>query len=180
MVKIFGKQNMNDKKSFFNMLSDKGKRYKKGKKLKGGGNSKCSGMSLGTRGKCISKETLDKNFNYLYAICKGLRNKQQKDALIDKISTNQMACIKQMINSFLQGRVKLSPEDFKKLSRDRKYLYSLISSQTPMSTKKKVLKMKGGMFMLPLLGALAPALIEPIAKSVIAPVAKGIGKVLKL
>jgi len=157
------------------MLTDKGKRYKKktGKKQKGGGR----GASVGLSGKCISPKTLQKNFHYLYAIVKGLRNKQQRDALVDLMTKSQLACIKQMITSFLKGKIQLDAGSMKKLKRDRKYLYSLVRPETPIKTKKKVIKMKGGIFFAPLLGALAPALIGPVAKgigTVVNEVAKGL------
>ncbi len=173
-----------NKKAYYELLSDKGQRFKKNKKVKGG--TKCSQSSAvvledvlpsGSRGgKCIDKDTLDKHFHYFYALWKGLKQKQQRDALIDVITPGQMACIKKVINTFLQGKVDLPEEELKKLKRDKKFLYSVVSPKTTDVIKKKVLKMKGGAIMLPLLGALLPGLLEPVAKAVIAPVAKEIFK----
>lgn len=138
---------------------------------------------MGTKGKCASQKKVLENANYLHALLKGLTNKAQKDALVDNITNGQMTCIKQMINSFLQGKVKLEDKDFKRLKRDKKYLYSIISPITNTTIKKKVLKMKGGGLLLPILGALAPGIIEPVAKTltkgVIAPVINEFGKMFK-
>ena len=155
------------------------KKYKKKKKGGGGGSGGVSSSGIGTRGKCITKKTLYKHFPYLHAIFKSIKNKEQRNALIDKITSGQMACIKQVIQTFLQGKVQLSEQDLKKIKRDKKFLYSVISNKTPLNTKKKVLKMKGAGLFLPLLSQLAPALLAPVTEKIIGPVIKEVGKVFR-
>ncbi len=156
---------------------------KKSNSTKGKRKRQHHSVGIGTKGKCASKKKVLENVNYLHALLKGLTNKAQKDALVDNITNGQMTCIKQMINSFLQGKIQLGEKDLKKLKRDKKYLYSIISPKTNDTIKKKVIKMKGGGLLLPLLGAIAPGIIEPVAKTltkgVIAPVINEFGKMFK-
>ena len=161
------------------MLSKKGRRKytsrkrskaKKKSKTKQTKSSKRSSSSCASR--CSSKykinvKRIKKHMPFFATILQNITNKKQRDALIDKITSDQMNTIKHVVNCFLRHQIKLPPEEFKKMKRQRKLLYALTDNAFKAKTRKRILRQKGGFILGPLLASLAPSLVEPIIKPVV-------------
>lgn len=91
-------------------------------------------------------------------------DKKQRHAVIDTMNNGQMKAVGTLVKSFLNNKIPVNDKALKKLKKDRKYLYGLINKKSTNSNKKKILKQKGGAIIAPILGALLPALVGPIAK----------------
>lgn len=122
-------------------------------------------------------KSVKKDFPYFYATLIGIKNRVQQGALIDKITHKQMTTIQKLVSHFLNENIPMPDAQVKKLARHKTQLYDLaVGSKKSMKHKKKILKMKGGIVIAPMLAALAPVLL----KSAISAAATGaVGGVVK-
>ena len=134
------------------------KKSKGGKKRKRSRSSKAK-CARSCGGRKINVKMIKRHMPYLLTILKNIKNKKQKDGLIDNITTSQLNTVKHLVQCFLNHKIHVAPDKLKKLKRDRRFLY-VLAKNYPAVFKKKVLKQKGGILG-PLLGALGPALIQP-------------------
>lgn len=91
---------------------------------------------------------------------------KQKKALINTLSKEQINTVGHMINNFLEKRIPVNEQAMKRLNKDKKYLYGLVSKKVPVKTKKKILQQKGGFLLGPILAGLLPAVV-PMARKVL-------------
>ena len=98
------------------------------------------------------------------------RNAIQRQALIDTMNMQQMRRIGRVVRGFLNSRYKMSNKQLKALAKNRDFVMALVNRNVPLTTKKQVLKQKGGF-----LGALLPLATSVLAK----PLTSLIGKILK-
>ena len=98
------------------------------------------------------------NINYLKLLLNS-NNRLQK-SLIQNASKEQIYSLCEIILNILNGNIKLSDEEFKKLDKKKKLLRYLVHNKTSIK-KKKYLIQKGGF-----LQFLIPSLITGIASIV--------------
>ena len=98
------------------------------------------------------------------------RNAIQRQALIDTMNMQQMRRIGRVVRGFLNSRYKMSNKQLRALAKNRDFVMALVNRNVPLTTKKQVLKQKGGF-----LGALLPLATSVLAK----PLTSLIGKILK-
>lgn len=108
---------------------------------------------------------LQKHFPTLSYIGAAKIPNKQKKALINTLSTEQIKTIGHMINNFLDRRIPVTEEAMKRLNKDKKYLYGLVSKKVPVKTKKKILTQKGGGILGPILAGLIPSVV-PLARKI--------------
>ena len=91
-----------------------------------------------------------------------IKDKGQKDALINKITKKQLGSVRTIVNKFLSGKINVKPRDMKKLEKEKNLLYGLARPEIPVDKKKEILKQKGGFLLAPLLASLAGPLVKPV------------------
>jgi hypothetical protein len=76
--------------------------------------------------------------------CKHLK-RQQKDAIIDIMTSHDFDNISTIIEHILGKQIKLPKQELKRMKKNKSYLYALLKgSKIKCSTKKEILKKKGG------------------------------------
>lgn len=126
-------------------------------------------------GKKLNMKLIEKEMHYFLSLFKYIKNKKQREALIDNITNGQLKTAKHLVKCFLNHKINVKPEEMEKLKRAKRWLYGLSDNRVDDKVKKKILKQKGGVLLGPLIGALAPALIEPVIKPVMGIVGKVLG-----
>ena len=124
-------------------------------------------------GRNIDMDRIKKHLPYFVALLKYVKNKKQKNALIDEMTNSQLKTVKHMVQCFLNHKIQVPEKDLKSMKRDKSYLYGLVRNDVAPYLKKKIIKkkivkQKGG-FLGALIGAIAPAVIGPVVK--------GLGKI---
>ena len=108
--------------------------------------------------------TFAKNLALLHVL--GTKKKAANPAfnrrLIDCLSKNQVNDVQKIVRNFLRGRYIVPKLQLKRLAADKKYIYQLANSKTPVNAKKRILKQKGG-----IIQALLPLAGKAIGKAVL-------------
>ena len=106
---------------------------------------------------------LEAELPYLVTLSKIIKNRNQKNAMIDNITPRQLATVKHLVKCFLDHKIKLPSSEMIKLKRDKRYLYGIASNRINSDLKKKILKQKGG-FLGSIIGAVIPTVVGAVGK----------------
>ena len=106
----------------------------------------------------MGKAQLKKHLPLMHYLAKG--KPKIKKAIIDESDGEVMKVFCECAKNTLNGNVKLTPAQFKKLKRYKTHLRQLANKNTGIKKKKKILQ-KGG-FLGALLGAVIPTLASVV------------------
>jgi len=87
-----------------------------------------------------------------------------RKAIISKCNKEVVHCKSKCILNVLNGNIKLTGCDTRKLQKHKAALRKISDNHVPLSAKKKLIEQRGG-FLLPLLSANLPSLASLIARN---------------
>jgi len=87
-----------------------------------------------------------------------------RKAIISKCNKELVHCISECILNVLNGNIKLTDCDTRKLQKHKAALRKVSDMHVPLSAKKKLIVQRGG-FLLPLLSAILPTLASLILRN---------------
>ncbi len=85
-------------------------------------------------------EQFKKNADYLHVLCRC--NKTQRKGIIEGANQELIDTICECVENILDGRINLSPNEYKRLKRYQKELRQLRDKKTSLSQKKEALIQK--------------------------------------
>ena len=88
-----------------------------------------------------------------------LLNTKQLKSVIRHSNKDFVTCLCEVVLNVLRGKIKLKPEELKKLKRCRASLYKLAKKRTSFKKRKQILEQKGGF----IFSAILPALLTTVA-----------------
>lgn len=107
---------------------------------------------------------LKRNYDFVKVLAKA--KKRQRDAILINSDSDLVLCLCECIENILNGNIKLSSKQKKKLQRHKKALRNICDCKTKVSDKKKILVQKGGFLPLvlaPILGVAGSLLGDAIS-----------------
>ena len=98
------------------------------------------------------------------------RNARQRRAIAETMNNSQIRKLGYIIRDFLNSNYKLTGDQIKKLTRNKKFISALINPKVPSHLKKEIYVQKGGFLgaLLPIAAkVLGPVLLGPLAKKLL-------------